>query len=206
MARDLSWLPEGDGVLHRYPVVDGLEGHAWLQARRPYCDRGHWEWGWSGLAGDGGPEPSYYFMDLERMALEVQAWLQRLEGRWALEPEDVPVGPAAYEPAADAGWAWTGDPDARHLAHADARLTLVREAHPTGSCWTLTAEGIDGLDSADRFPRHYLSLTRAVREAESFLAWRMLRIPEAFPGPLEQALEVEDPHAVAPSPRKSWKP
>lgn len=41
--------------------------------------------------------------------------------------------------------------------------------------WMFNVDGPLNLDGADSFPRYYMSLERALEEAEAFLRWRLLK-------------------------------
>lgn len=69
-----AWTPDDYGTLNLHPVPGA---HAWIQGRRPYCDRGHWEWGATGVPADHRLAPSYYFMRLDVAQAEVEGFLAR---------------------------------------------------------------------------------------------------------------------------------
>lgn len=161
-------------------------GHIWMQARRPYCDRGHWEWGSTGLPHDPGITPSYYFMDLERGRDEIERWLGRVLGG-EQAPCTLPQisGSFTREDGREAGWQWRQD--GKRLVAEAGQVRLLLRPDPASGSLVMTADGIESLDDSDRFPRRYLDGATAVAEAEDFLAWRLLQHPTQIPGPLAHA-------------------
>ena len=175
--------------------MDGLEGHVWVQARRTYCDRGHWEWGNQGLMVDREqlPTPSYYFMHREHALAEAEEWLARMQGAKSGSPyvSSIETDREFTQPhGAQLGWTWHKQGEDRLVAQALhegklATLCLTQAQARGGPIFVLSVEGGLEFDSADRFPRVYLDLDRAMKETEAFLAWRLLEQPAEIPGPLQ---------------------
>jgi hypothetical protein len=167
-------------------------GHVWIQARRTYCDRGHWEWGSTGISQDPTRTPSYYYMDLARCRAEVEQWLMEVLGGVTAPGRDhLAAGTFSNPHGRQAGWTWQQQGQDLVAVAADARLRL--DFLPSDGSAVVTAEGIPSLDGSDRFPRRYLDADVAQAEVEDFLAWRLLEIPKQIPGPLRH-----DPIAVRP--------
>lgn len=188
--KPLAWTLDERGILNLKPHIQGLEAHLWVQARRTYCDRGHWEWGAVSVIQDPAlaREPAYYFMRWETAVEEVELWLARqLNGATGKAVESIPLlgtEAADFSQAVGQarGWQWRDAGRNRRVAEADgAQATLSLTG--TGQVRVEMA-GVAGLDHADLFPRHYLSLANAVAETEAFLAWRLLEVPTQIPGPL----------------------
>lgn len=190
----LAWQADDHGTLMLH--LSSSEGgpYVYLQGRRPYCDRGHWEWGSMGISANHRQAPSYYFMRLDTAQAEVEAWLGRLVGQAHQGPTlaDLPnEGRALFQQpqGQDLGWAWAPGDKAHTLnAHAldpasgePVVLTLTETQGETGPLWTLTQQGVPNADDADRFPRVYLDLGHAQQEAEDFLAWRLLKVACEYP-------------------------
>lgn len=194
----LAWQSDDYGTLLLHPQPENPHVYLYLQPRRPYCDRGHWEWGNLGIVYDRREAPSYYFMRQEVLRAEVEAWLGRLTGLRYEGPRfrDLPdEGRRPFQQAhgRDQGWAW-GPSDSPHALEARAEdpatgtpvvLTLTEYEGRQGPVWTLTQTGVPNLDDADRFPRTYLSLEHAQQEVEDFLAWRLLKVACEFPDRFE---------------------
>lgn len=215
-----AWNSDEYDTLLLHPKTGDAGLYVYMQARRPYCDRGHWEWGNMGINYDRQEAPSYYFMRQAVLRAEVEAWLGRLAGEQQAGPRLADLangGEARFEQSNGQalGWAWSPGRAAHTLeAHAtlpsgDAAvvLTLTEHEGTGGPVWTLTQEGVPNLDDADRFPRTYLNLNHAKQEAEDFLAWRLLKVASEYhdrfedvhhPLPLELAKRLEDwnPQAV----------
>lgn len=180
-ARPLAWESDEYGTsMLRFP--DG--SYVWLQARQPYCDRGHWEWGSMGLPCDG-TEPSYYFMTLEHAREQVKRWVDHTRGISVPPPDNTPPDNQLFSHPVgqENGWRWIQQPH-KLLAVADQARLELSWASSDPSSVVLTASGIDTLDESDRFPRHYQGLATAVAEVEAFLAWRLRQVPAEIPGPL----------------------
>lgn len=194
----LAWKSDDYGTLLLHPQPDNPHVYVYLQPRRPYCDRGHWEWGNLGIVYDRREAPSYYFMRQEVLRAEVEAWLGRLAGmrHEGLTLAELPAQfetPFKQSQGRDAGWQWkTGEKPGTVQAHAKdpttgnpVVLTLTETDGRGGPIWTLTQEGVPNLDDADRFPRTYLDLGHAHQEVEDFLAWRLLKVACEFPDRFE---------------------
>ena len=182
-----TWRSDAHGTYSLQPATaDG--GHVWIQGRRPYCDRGHWEWGTLGVNVDRRhhPEPSYYFMRLDNALAEVEEWLRRLQ-RPGTSPALCPGSfTHGASPELDGRWEETDTGLVAHVPGTEVRLTLTPVATPSGPTFRLDATGVPHLDEADRFPRRYFCAPLAQQEAEEFLAWRLLQRPAEVPGPIER--------------------
>lgn len=177
----LSWQGDEHGTLCLHPDGPG-GGFAWIQARRPYCDRGHWDWGSQGIEVDATHvrAPSYYFMHLDNAIAEVESWLLALRGQpTASEPIDETVD----ERVRGTGWERVDDRLEAIVPGPDglvnARITAGQDR--AGTVFELAIDGIASLDDSDRFPRHYRNLDVALTEANDFLAWRLTEIPADKP-------------------------
>lgn len=202
--------PHGSYGLH-CPSPMGGEAHVWIQGRRPYCDRGHWEWGNMGLPMQEmrKDQPSYYFMHLDVALAEVESWL----GRHGLAPPSPSTHTAPEErafrlegPDGVLSSAWSQVDGATWKAQVGTQAapvvaTLEEQPSPKGPVFVLSVSGIDTLDDSDAFPRTYLQADHAQKEAEAFLAWRLLRQPAAVPGPIQlPPRPLGGPVPTAPSP------
>lgn len=197
---ETHWTPDEYGTLNLYPGM--RNAHLWVQGRRPYCDRGHWEWGWEGLPVRADVQPSYYFMHLETALGEIELWVKRLTAPQKTQASPTPCLPQTNHPEAVAhGWAWkpAGNSFAFQAGQGDDRVDLLLTPHqgPLGPYFELAATHVPHLDASDCFPRVYLNQDNAVREAEAFSVWRLLKIPAEIPGPLTEARE---------RPRASYSP
>lgn len=204
---ELRWESDeyGTSVLR---LPDGA--YVWLQGRRPYCDRGHWEWGSIGLPHDG-DEPSHYFMTLAIAREQVERFVATRLGLDLPAPDQThPSNGQLFDHAVGRtqDWRWVHQPNKLLAVAGQATLELSWDPKNPAAV-VLIASGIDGLDSADCFPRNYIGLAAAVKEVESFLAWRLSKVPEEIPGPLNhQPLPpVLLPDSLpAPKPRRTRKP
>jgi len=191
--KHLAWQADNHGTLMLHPFPKDPSTYVYLQGRRPYCDRGHWEWGSLGIFADHRLAPSYYFMRQETARAEVEAWLARVSGQAYQGPTlaDLPnQGRALFqEPHGQTqGWAWAPDEKGGLQVRASdpqsgkpVVLKLEEIQGVGGPAWRVTAEGVPNLDDADRFPRIYLDLAHAKQEVEDFLAWRLLKVACEIP-------------------------
>lgn len=210
MNSSLAWQSDSYGTLLLHLSADEQGGYAYIQARRPYCDRGHWEWGNLGIDANHRQAPSYYFMRQAVAQAEVEAWLGRLTGQSYTGPRlaDLPnagEGPFSQPNGKEQGWAWGLGALPRSLevhakdpeSGAQVSLVLTESEGDTGPLWTLTQQGLPNIDDADRFPRVYLDLTHARQEVEDFLAWRLLKVACELPYPLEEGIRRPLPAELA---------
>lgn len=178
----------------RLDILGG--GYLWIQGRRPYCDRGHWEWGFEGLhqRNIDLPAPSYYYMRKERLMEELETWLSRLCGA-ALKDETFPAQTSAFSQGhgAQPGWEWTPHTDGTLTAFIGqpgkptVKALIERVEGRSGTHFVFTLpEGDLNLDHSDRFPRVYMRLETAMAEAEELLGWRLLKLPAEIPHPLSE--------------------
>lgn len=176
----LAWHPDSFGTYNLF--LDNNE-HLWVQARPPYCDRGHWQLGSIGFRYPNGIEPSLYFQHIDTAIEEGELWAARLKGNpitWDCE-ESIPT---------DLKHSWDFEKGCfkTQISTSNGSVDVCIQAlgNETDPLWKLTIEGIDTLDEADAFPRHYLRLDHATHEAEAFLEWRLNRIPSESPGFIER--------------------
>jgi hypothetical protein len=68
-----------------------------------------------------------------------------------------------------------------YIEHDGHRLHLFVQARPAYCDRGHYSFNIDGpglnLDGADSFPRYYMTLARALREATEWIVWRLYKIP-----------------------------
>ncbi len=206
----LAWQADDHGTLILRPHAQDPTAYVYLQGRRPYCDRGHWEWGCSGILADHTQAPSYYFMRLETARQEVEAWLGRLaglpyKGHTLIDLPTPWEAPFEQEPGRSLGWEWKSGAGSR-MVHAHVTdpntgaavvLTITENAGLHGPVWTVTQEGLANVDASDRFPRVYMSLAHAQEETEAFLAWRLLEAACEHPHRLTSSEEAAVSPAIA---------
>ena len=195
MSERLAWTSDEYGTSN-LRLQDGT--HVWIQARRSYCDRGHWEWGCTGLNNAEGP--SYYFMRLDRARHQVQSWLSRQYPD--IQPPACLASPAPefqHPEGQRNGWRWEVS-EHGWIAHAGPSQILVSLPDEKGDV-IVQALGIDSLDTSDRFPRRYMDLSTAIAEMEDFLAWRLSKVHAEHPGPLDHA-----PIDLTPAARRPFRP
>lgn len=192
----MDWQCDEHGTQNLNPVIDGVRGHVWIQARRPYCDRGHWEWGNMGLRIDRStlPTPSYYFMHRDNAVAEIEEWVARMQGATSPTRSIDDLGETGFSQAQgiEQGWHWRRNEQGALMAIASNEGGLVqlalREVQVQGGpAFVLAVEAGMEHDGADCFPRTYLDLDRAIMETEAFLAWRLLQKPTAIPGPIQES-------------------
>lgn len=167
--------------------VDNLHGeagrHVWVMARRPYCDRGHWE---VGSMGPMGPlRPSLYFHHLDLARSEAACWMAWAHGQRA--PVSAMKWPRGWirGEATEGGRRWSC-----RGPQGDVVFQLAPILVHGQPMWELSVpEGLDRpgnhLDEADRFPRHFFDPLTAVRETQAFARWRLFQEPVTVPGPLD---------------------
>lgn len=151
--------------------------HVWIQPRQNYCDRGHWDWGNSGMGNfSRHPEPSYYFMSLQTALLELEEYLFRVHNGAPAptQTRDLPTFDAST-------WVFKKSDSSynhmRNTPNGGVVVTISSSDSETGPIWIADIEGIDTLDSADAFPRVYLHKESALSEMERFLKWRLEKTP-----------------------------
>jgi hypothetical protein len=188
-----SWKSEDHGtlVLNGSAIGQG-EGFVWIQARRAYCDRGHWDWGIQGLPfqPDIAPTPSYYFMRMDNGVAEIEAWLSRqmgatYQGRTLADMDDSAAF-ARNQPMSGT-WEKQGNTLMTRLPSSEGNVqaTLTEKQTLSGPVFVFDIQGISSIDDSDRFPRAYMDLDRALDEIESFFSWRLLQVPSEIPARLE---------------------
>ena len=192
-----SWKGDEHGTLVLPGSEIGLEhGFAWIQPRRSYCDRGHWDWGTQGLPFYSGenPEPSHYFMRLDNGIAEIEAWLARNLGakHQGKRLSDL-ADSQAFSHGEGQGLAWKWERQGNTLTtsieseEGTVQASLREKQTATGTVFVFDVEkGIPTLDDSDRFPRTYLDLDRALDEIETFFAWRLLKVPTEIPYRLDK--------------------
>lgn len=177
--RPWVWQTDSYGVDNLH---DDMGRHLWVMARRPYCDRGHWEVG--SLGPMGAARPSMYFHHVDLARAEAERWLVQALG------QAVPVSAMKWP----RGWVKGDAPEGGRRwscsgPHGEAVFQLA-PVHVAGQpMWELSVvAGLDRpgnhLDEADRFPRHFFDPATAVRETQAFARWRLFREPVTTPGPL----------------------
>ena len=161
---------------------DEVGRHLWVMARRPYCDRGHWELGSVGPMSRA--RPSMYFHHVNLARAEAERWLTLAHGQSA--PVSAMKWPRGWvkggAPAGGRRWSCQGP-------HGEAVFQLAPvhgDGHPM---WELSVvAGLDRpgnqLDEADAFPRRFFDPITALKEAKAFSRWRLFREPVTVPGPL----------------------
>lgn len=191
-----SWESDQHGTLVLPGKVIGHEGgFAWIQPRRNYCDRGHWDWGTQGLPfySDKVPTPSYYFMRLDNGLAEIESWLARqlggqYQGRTIHELNNTVN--FSYVPGQHMELSWQKQDNSMQAffpgKEGQIVARLVEKNTDSGPVFIFDAQGIGTLDDSDRFPRAYMDLDRALDEIESFFAWRLLKIPTEIPHRFEE--------------------
>lgn len=147
--------------------------HIWIQPRQNYCDRGHWDWGNSGMAHfSRNPEPSYYFMSLHTALLELEEYLFRVHNGFPA-PTQTRVLPSFDSNT----WVFKKSDGSynhmRNTSNGGVVVTVAPSESETGPVWVADIEGIESLDGADAFPRVYLHKESALSEMERFLKWRI---------------------------------
>lgn len=186
----LAWTSDEYGTSN-FHSEEGA--HQYIQARPPYCDRGHWSLAHTGLVCP--VTPSYYFFHLDVARAEAELALAAARGA-PVEPKglDCPEG------WTDEGQSWSLTRPARK-----GTVTLVLKPGQKQGIpyWRLSIQQwlphpSSPIDDADRFPRDYLDPRHAVAEAEAFLDWRLTMKPTAIPGPLRH-----EPIAIAAEVQKS---
>lgn len=215
----LAWQADDHGTLMLHLSSSEEGPYVYLQGRRPYCDRGHWEWGSLGIVANHRQAPSYYFMRLDTAQAEVEAWLGRLVGQVHQGPTlaDLPnEGRTLFQQrhGQDLGWAWAPGDKAHTLnAHAvnpstgePVVLTITETHGETGPLWTLTHQGVPNADDADRFPRGLPGSapcpTRGRRLPGLAPAQGRLRTPP----PLRAGREPPPQRCTGPSPERAGRP
>lgn len=151
--------------------------HIWVQPRQNYCDRGHWDWGHTGMGSfTRNPEPSYYYMSVHTAMLELEEFLFRVHNgcpspsltrtlpnfdnnMWIFKKSD-----GTYN-------------HMRNTPHGGVIVTVSPDESETGPVWVADIEGISGLDGGDAFPRVYYHKEAALSEMERFLKWRLEKTP-----------------------------
>jgi hypothetical protein len=172
-----AWQSDAFGTF----VLDTGHARVWTEARPYHCDRGHWSLGMQGVFCEDGREPSLYFMELDTALREGELWLARAMGRPVVPMEEESLPPGLRLD-------WKVDPHATALSARTpdgVDVELTHQGDGPMAVWTLTIDGIDSLDGADGFPRHYLRLEHAAMEAEGFLRWRLDHVPAEVSGPID---------------------
>lgn len=188
-----AWTPDEYGTLMLSSEDKGESWNLWIQGRRPYCDRGHWEWGYTGVPGkEKTPDVSYYFMRQETAQAELEEWLhRRMKGEAHrkgkienLSPEQLILQHEASSQL-KSNWVIKSEKTLEyHLQYRDQDIVarIKEKKSDTGRYWVLDVENLD-IDGSDCFPRNYLILDHAIQETEDFFVWRMLK----------QAIEIPEP-------------
>lgn len=155
--------------------------HMWLQERQSYCDRGHWNWGYTGLSAHHDVvEPSLYYLSWEAALTELEEFAVRTltgspsaitsrklpnfsENEWVVDKSDKSFN--------------------KMLNGKNGGIFVKVSPHtgPTGPIWISEISGIDELDASDGFPRIYLHKEIALAETERFLKWRLNKEPFEYP-------------------------
>lgn len=172
-----TWLVTDHNSFEIKDTFAGHPWHVWIGPRQNYCDRGHWDWGSTGLCNASRePEPSYYFMSLQTALLEIEEYVFRAHN-------GMPTPTAArslpeYDPAT-----WVvkkSDGSYNHMRNTPQGglvVTVSPMDSETGPVWVADIEGIDSLDHSDAFPRVYMHKESALSEMERFLKWRLEKSP-----------------------------
>lgn len=163
--------------------------HMWLQERQSYCDRGHWNWGYTGLSVQGVLEPSLYYLSWENALLELEEFAVRT----------ITGNPSAFSNRALPKFSeneWIVDKSDKSFnkmmngKNGGIFIKVSPDTSPTGPIWISEISGIDELDASDGFPRIYLHKEVALAETENFLKWRLNK--ERFEHPYDVTSVLED--------------
>lgn len=166
--------------------------HVYIQPRRPYCDRGHWQLNWIGLPQPDSHVASLYFHRLESAITEAERWVHRgLTGQAAV-PACPDIETALAQRSTSLPWHRTAQ--GWEIQINGLTMTLEEQATAAGPLWRWDASlkgphGLEGLDDSDAFPRYFLDPAVALDEAECFRQWRLEQAP------------IEHPQAIALPPR-----
>ena len=187
-----AWTPDEYGTLMLPSPDNGKSWNIWIQGRRPYCDRGHWEWGYTGVPGmHSTPDVSYYFMRQTTAQAEMEEWLhRRLNGNPVNKGKIAQLGADDVKPqhalSQEHGWKWKVKNEKLlefKILHEGKSIvgTLKEKKADTGRYWTFDLNGVE-VDHSDCFPRSYLILEHALQEVEEFFVWRLLKNAIEIPG------------------------
>ncbi len=158
-------------------VFNSNPWHVWIQPRQNYCDRGHWDWGNTGMGNfSRNPEPSYYYMSLHTALLELEEYVFRVNNGFPS-----PTRTRSTPDFDTNAWIFKkSDGTYNHMRNTPQGgviVTVTPEESPTGQVWVAEIEGIESLDHSDAFPRVYLHKEAALSEMERFLKWRLEKVP-----------------------------
>lgn len=185
-----QWISDQYGTYNLFPEGIAEDVHLIIQARRPYCDRGHWEFFFNGcpskmVEGAFFTVPSYYYMRRETAIEEAELWLRQTLGYPSnIGSPDFKKFDGLFNQADGKSkeWSWTAHCNGLET-YVDGNILSISHKDEPHPHFVLEAILEDGLDHSDKFPRKYLSLDHAIQEAEDFLAWRILKIPTEIPAP-----------------------
>lgn len=211
MNTEMVWRADDTGAYSLMPVSTSETGHVWIQGRRPYCDRGHWEWGHMGLPMQAAfaVQPSYYFMHFDTALAAVEDWLIRRNGGGEPSPGRLRVGPCTNAPLDRTlpEWSLTGGGVCTVWQAPDGSAATAT-IHPVPEGFELSVSGVEA-DAADLFPRHFARAEWAQKEAEAFLMWRLHRKPAEVPGPVsrpDRRVALPESPPLAPVCREAERP
>lgn len=175
----LSWTLTPHSSFEARPELSRQDPwHFWISPRQHYCDRGHWEWGYTGLMDPVLQQymPSYYFMSIDTALAEVEEFMHR-----ASAGHPAPTATRALPAFDQKGWMAKKSDGSYHTMRASAQgpvmVNIAPHATPYGQVWVADVEGIETLDHSDAFPRVYMFKESALSEMERFLKWRLDNVP-----------------------------
>lgn len=175
----LSWTLTPHSSFESHPELSRQDAwHFWISPRQHYCDRGHWEWGYTALLDPVLQQymPSYYFMSVHTALAEVEEFMHR-----ASTGHPAPTATRDL-PSFDAkAWMVKKDNGSYHTMRASDRgavmVSVTPHATPYGQVWVAEVKGVETLDHSDAFPRVYMFKESALSEMERFLKWRLDSVP-----------------------------